>query len=414
MSITLTAFPTAFLVSPEMAKNITLSQIAKNIKEKGIKSLVSNFSTLKSVRVITNLRLTEIPRLMSAFDRCERTGEYNYSLKNGLKIEWKYQDGYCCAILSGDPTYKIIQKYGEEFFKTFDTIKGYNVRDINSEEFFYYNYETQYKNTEQIVKELSAKGITDIMYSANEVRASYEQKNIRYHKDKENFMLEMEQKISLVNLGVNSSLLTDFTIKTNIKAQELEQLLNSVGYNFDKKMNKTNLKISSDVIFWELKDGYYNAKFKNTNASRIRTEVERLFVAMNKTAKRDLRLINNKSSQSYTYKTNYTDKGILINTLTEHGAKNISEKNENITCELFGMQMTYSKNNSSENYNLIIDRVTNKTECEGLISELNEEYGLNIQEMTYKKILERIESENLHLESEEVLDDSSIVLTIEV
>ena len=49
-----------------------------------------------------------------------------------------------------------------------------------------------------------------------------------------------------------------------------------------------------------------------------------------------------------------------------------------------------------------------------IINDLNDEYGLNIQEMTYNKIKERLEQENMRLESETVLDDNSIVLTIDV
>ena len=78
------------------------------------------------------------------------------------------------------------------------------------------------------------------------------------------------------------------------------------------------------------------------------------------------------------------------------------------------MQMSYIKDNNSDAYNLIIERVTDKSECEGLISDLNDEYGLNIQEITYKKILDRIGNENLRLEKEEILEDNSILLTIEV
>ena len=49
-----------------------------------------------------------------------------------------------------------------------------------------------------------------------------------------------------------------------------------------------------------------------------------------------------------------------------------------------------------------------------MINDLNDEYGLNIQEMTYNKIKERLDSENMRLESETVMDDNSIVLTIDI
>lgn len=417
MSITLTAFPTAFLISPDLSKNITISQIVNKIKEKGLKSLVTKFSSLQSVRVVTSLRLGEIPVLMSAFDRCKRINETKYKLSNGLNIEWCFQDGFCCAILSGEPTHKIVPKYGEDFFKVFDKIKMYNVRDINSEEFFYYNYLTEYKNIDQIKQELNSRGITDIkVNSQNEIKINYNNQNVKYYPDRkgENYILEVEQKISLLNIGINNNMLSDFEIKTNIKQEELETLLQACGYDFNPYDNHTNLKKSRAFIKWELNNGVYNAKIKNINPKHLNSEIETLFVAMNKKSGRDLRLIENKAELTYTYNTNYTDKGVLINTLTEHGAKNLSEDGDNINCELFGMQMKYTKNQDNNSYSLVIEHVIDKSECEDVLTEINEEYGLNIQEMTYKKILDRIDSENMRLESEEVLEDNSIVLTIEV
>jgi hypothetical protein len=78
------------------------------------------------------------------------------------------------------------------------------------------------------------------------------------------------------------------------------------------------------------------------------------------------------------------------------------------------MEMAYKKLDGSNGYTLEITRVTDKTECENVINDLNDEYGMNIQEMTYNKIKERLEQENMRLESEEVMEDNSIVLTIEV
>ena len=76
--------------------------------------------------------------------------------------------------------------------------------------------------------------------------------------------------------------------------------------------------------------------------------------------------------------------------------------------------MVYYKKDGSNGYTLDITQISNTSECEDLINDLNEEYGLNIQEMTYNKIKERLDKENMRLESEVVMDDNSIVLTIEV
>lgn len=113
-------------------------------------------------------------------------------------------------------------------------------------------------------------------------------------------------------------------------------------------------------------------------------------------------------------KTNLTNKDALLKTLEEHGAKNIQSDKLNIYCELNEMQFWYSKNNEEGAYNLEVDKILNEDECTKLIEDLEAEYGLNIQDITYKKILERLKDKNMRLENEEVDEDNSIVLTIDI
>ncbi len=47
-----------------------------------------------------------------------------------------------------------------------------------------------------------------------------------------------------------------------------------------------------------------------------------------------------------------------------------------------------------------------------LINDINSEYALNCQEETYIKIKERLERKNLKIAEEEILEDDSIMLTI--
>jgi hypothetical protein len=78
------------------------------------------------------------------------------------------------------------------------------------------------------------------------------------------------------------------------------------------------------------------------------------------------------------------------------------------------MDMCYYRQDGSNGFTLEIKQVSDNAQCEGVIGDLNEEYGLNIQEMTYNKIKERLNQENLRLESETVMEDNSIVLTIDI
>jgi hypothetical protein len=318
-----------------------------------------------------------------------------------------------------------LQTLGEEFFKHLDENLGRNVRLLESSEYFYYCYETEYTNIKDIYDQLKAQGATQIFKSEkDEIVAKINGQGIKYFKynNEETYTLEMEQEIRILNIGMSGDYegrnvtygLKNLKIQTNIKPNELKQFLHSANYLFYVDNYQTPLKNSDAILNWNLKDGYYVAEFSGSNNAAIEKEAEILFRKLNKVAGRDLRYINDVSTTVYTYTTNYTDKGVLLNTLLEHGAEDLVEENGEISCKLFGMQMIYYKKNNSNGYTLDITRISDKATCENVINDLNDEYGLNIQEITYNKIKERLDNENMRLDSETVMDDNSIVLTIEV
>ena len=46
------------------------------------------------------------------------------------------------------------------------------------------------------------------------------------------------------------------------------------------------------------------------------------------------------------------------------------------------------------------------------VEDLNSEYALNVQEDTYLSVVENLKNNNMEIESEEVMDDNTIVLTV--
>lgn len=420
MSITLMAYPMAFLISPEQAKKEKLRRAADDKINEKVAS-----KTLRSIRVLTNLMLPQVKGLMLQIPNLP-LGEYNYSFSTGLRVDWKAQGKFSSATLYGISDSQVLQKLGEEYFQNLDAVAMSNVRLIDSSEFFYYNYETSYSSLKDIYTNLKNEGAKQIYTTADdEVVAQVDGQNVRYFKitGEQKYTLEVEQKVTIMNIGMGSDTqgtnvsfggLTDLRIQTNIKAEELKTFLKASNYLYYEGNSQTPLKNSEATLNWILKDGFYVAEFSGSNNSAIIKEAEILFRKMNIAAGRDLRLINEQSTIVYTYTTNYTDKEMLLNTLTEHGASEIFQDNGEISCKLFGMEMIYHRQNSSDAYTLDITQVSDKGECQDMINDLNEEYGLNIQEMTYNKIKERLDKENMRLESESVLEDNSIVLTIEV
>ena len=414
------AYPMAFLIEPEKAKNEKLKLATKN--DSVVNKAVAT-KNLKAIRVLTNITADELSLYMSSLGY-PQIGSNVFRISAFTKVQWKFVGKYAQAILSGYVETQNLQTEGEGMFKDVDNIAGRNVRLIDSCEYFYYNYMTSYRKISEIYSALKAEGAEQVFSTADdEIIANLNGQSVKYYKDLQDdtFTLEVEQKVTILNIGVSNaegsnfiSGLTNLKIQTNIKPEELRQLLYASNYLFYAASGQTPLKNSAATLNWVLKNGYYTAEFSGSNNTAITREAEIIFRKLNKAAGRDLRLINDVSTTVYTYTTNYTDKGILLNTLIEHGAEEISEVGDEVSCKLFGMEMVYYKKDGSNGYTLDITQISNKSECEDVIQDLNEEYGLNIQEMTYNKIKERLELENMRLESETVMDDNSIILTIDV
>lgn len=110
------------------------------------------------------------------------------------------------------------------------------------------------------------------------------------------------------------------------------------------------------------------------------------------------------------FQTQIVDKRTLLKTLKEHGAVNIEEAFGNISCdcEQFHLEFVY---NGDKPYTMKVS-ASNKLGLDDLINDIGTEYSANAQEISYNKIKERLEKQNLTINDEEILDDNTIVLTV--
>ncbi len=111
------------------------------------------------------------------------------------------------------------------------------------------------------------------------------------------------------------------------------------------------------------------------------------------------------------YDTMIMDKDTLIKTLEEHGANNIEIKDNDIFCYMDNLQLVFNKTNDEEPYKLSIN-YNEESDTDELVQNIGSEYTLNAQEISYNKIKDRLNQKNLKIESEEVYDDNTIVLTV--
>ena len=111
------------------------------------------------------------------------------------------------------------------------------------------------------------------------------------------------------------------------------------------------------------------------------------------------------------FKTVFTDKNLLVKTLSEHGGNIQTETDLKIKCVIDNFELNFERTNPEETFNLkIFHRQSETPETE--VNNLDSEYKLNVQEQAYMQLVDKIKNKNMEIEEEEVLEDNTIVLTI--
>lgn len=112
--------------------------------------------------------------------------------------------------------------------------------------------------------------------------------------------------------------------------------------------------------------------------------------------------------------TTYVDVALLNKTLTEHGLTVTKETENYLSCTTRKGALKFFRNVNTEAFKVEIMGIEN---IHGLISDfelIENEYNSNVQTYTYSKLVNGIKENNMSIESESVLEDNSILITISV
>ena len=107
------------------------------------------------------------------------------------------------------------------------------------------------------------------------------------------------------------------------------------------------------------------------------------------------------------------DKDTLIKTLTEHGAKITYQGEYSVSCSVDNFVFNfYKKTQTKETPYTLKVKYDDNFNLEETIKDIGEEYAENAQEISYNIIKERLEEQNLTISNEEIYEDNTIVLTV--
>ena len=125
-------------------------------------------------------------------------------------------------------------------------------------------------------------------------------------------------------------------------------------------------------------------------------------------------IISEKQFLEKKLKTPFNDKNVLIKTLSEHGIKNLRE-NEfgQIRGSSGSYELMFERDDEKAQYFLII-KYLDDFNVDSEVTSINNEYAINVQEQSYNQIIENLKNNNMEIEDEEIQDDNTIVITVNV
>ncbi len=126
----------------------------------------------------------------------------------------------------------------------------------------------------------------------------------------------------------------------------------------------------------------------------------------------EVQIISEKHFIEKSFETPFMDKELLLKTLSEHGVSGLSENNYGmIKCYSGHYELCFERLQQNQPYYIRI-KALDTDDVKTKLNDLGNEYAVNVQEASYNSIMSKLKENHLELESEEVYDDNTIVLTI--
>jgi len=110
----------------------------------------------------------------------------------------------------------------------------------------------------------------------------------------------------------------------------------------------------------------------------------------------------------------FADLDLLEKTLQEHGIKTERTSENELVCTMEAAVLTYSRDKVGDPFYVTTSGLKDINELMEELKCLDEEYKSNVQSFTYDKLISNLSSNNMTLHSETILEDNTILLTIDV
>lgn len=224
------------------------------------------------------------------------------------------------------------------------------------------------------------------------------------------------------NAWVRSMENVKYTSFSNIN--QIKHYIISAGYDVSLEYGliKTHFKSGNDYFCWEVREGKLCAvfsiyddeelieKFVSDVKKYSKIDIFSDFVKLSKSENNSL----NKEPQKLTeqiFQTKFADEELLLETLKDIGFCP-QKNNGKITCCSENYTLNFYKN-GNENYEFKISGNISNRDAYQKFKDVDNHYGEIVQKETVNNLKEKVkQSSTMKIESEEVLEDNSVMLTI--
>ena len=195
---------------------------------------------------------------------------------------------------------------------------------------------------------------------------------------------------------------------------ELTRTLKKAGYDAIKfgSSIKTHIDGESSFFFWELVDDKWVAIFaKNQDQAALDRFKSMLESVADRRVFGDIPLIAVPVPAQFP--TNFHDGDLLMKALIEFGAKPIKQNNGSVRCKIENTELMFTQVGNSP-YMVEVENSPNLERVYQYMADIDDDYKRCVQTAVYEKVKARATEHDMLIESEEVLPDKTILITLRV
>ncbi|REK74202.1 hypothetical protein DX130_16790 [Paenibacillus paeoniae] len=206
------------------------------------------------------------------------------------------------------------------------------------------------------------------------------------------------------------------TVPTSFSNEhEIIRTVRKAGYDTEKLAGSiiTDLDFGRSHFFWEHINGQWTAVFSKSDSKQ---KIEVFINDLNKAVGRQIidrgTLSETRNNSLSAFPTNFRDGELLFKTLKELGI-NPTRRGSEIVCKVEQSHLTF-RQSGDHPFQVEIHNAPDLRKVFEYLSDIDADYRRCLQEAVYKKLKARTAEQNIAIESEEVLEDNSIVLTLNI